>query len=278
MASQNNIPNKPDPFWPEGVVPTHLSKTDKSDIMLVESYTGPLWRCEKCGSLADQSPTDKRYCIACVDKEAQNSAVAKRVNSGWMEQSEELGLAIFERQPEETDTEWRVWTAYRGHYPLKMPTWAELAAETGHAVATVIKAATKWSYRVRLVAWARVTDAEIQEKRIAAIKEMNSKQLTMSQTIQSKLQAAIDNIDPALLRPNEIVNLFKVATELERKITTYIDDTVESDAIAAKAKQVSLTKPEDLGEVVAILQKTGVLQGHTIGIEQTTRIIAKENE
>ncbi len=274
----NLMPNTPDPFWPEGVAPTHLSKADSRDLQLVETFTGPLWTCEKCGMHVDQSPADKRYCIHCVDKESQNSALAKKVNSNWMEQATELGLALFERQPEETDMEWRIWNKYRDYYPRKLPTWTELATVCSSSVATVIKAATKWSYKVRLVAWARFTDDDVQEKRVAAIKEMNTKQLSMSQNILNKLGEAINYIDPATLRPGEIVNLFKVATELERKITTYVDETVANEGAGVKSKQVSLTKPEDLGEVLSILQKTGVLDGKTIGIEQTTRFVAKEND
>jgi len=64
---------------------------------------------------------------------------------------------------------------------------------------------------------------------------------------------------------------------LERKVTTYVDAQVESDNVRATAKQVSWTRPEDLTEVVGILKRTGLLDGKTVGIEQTTRVIAKEN-
>ncbi len=281
MDSNNAVPNQPDPFWPTGVMPTHLGRTEMEDNSIVASFTGitgPAWKCEKCGSYINRSPSDGRFCILCVDKESQNTALAKKVNSNWMEQSGELGLALFERQPEETDAEWRVWNTYRDYYPRKLPTWTELARECNMSVATVIKAATKWSYKVRLVAWSRFTDAGIQENRISAVKEMNQKQLSMSQRILDKLGVAIDAIDPLTLRPGEIVNLFKTATELERRITTYVDETVENESTGSKAKQVSLTKPEDMGEILQILQKTGVLEGKTLGIEQTTRFVAKEND
>ena len=127
-----------------------------------------------------------------------------------------------------------------------------------------------------MIAWARYTDDTVQEERIAAIKDMNTKQLDMAKKITDKLSVAINNIDPMLLRPGEIVNLFKVATELERKITSYVPEKVESTAADAKSKQMVTTKVEDLSEVVAILQKANVFEGKTIGIEQTTRIIAKE--
>lgn len=270
-----SMPKTPDPLWPAGVKPLHIPKEKQSEF---ERLVGPIWHCTKCGRTIGQSIADNRYCNDCYKKEAQNTKLAQRVNSNWMEQAEELGLALFERQPEETDAEWRIWCKYREYYPHKLPTWQELAKACGVPIATVTRAAQKWSYKVRLIAWSQYTDSTIQEKRIEAIKEMNEKQLVMAKTIQEKLKTAIENLDPLTLRPNEVVNLFKVATELERKVTTYVDEKVNSELEGAKSKQVSLTRPEDLSEVVSILKKTGLLDGRTIGIEQTTRVVAKEND
>lgn len=265
----------PDPLWPAGVPAEHLKGS------VAETFNkcvGEVWKCEKCGSLIKQSSSDARYCTLCVDRESRNSNLAKKINSSWMEQATEIGLALFERQPEETEEEWRIWCVYRSYYPRKMPTWKELAEACECSVVKVTTAANKWSYKVRLISWARYTDDSIQEKRIVAIKEMNDKQLLMAQTIQNKLAVAIGALDPMALRPGEIVNLFKVATELERRVTTYVDERVDSVLVDSRSKQVSTTKPEDLGTIVSILQNAGVLDGKIIGVEQTTRLIAKESD
>lgn len=274
-CTESTMPEIPDPFWPAGVIPKHLSPASSREIAIVEAYCGKLSNCEKCGKVVTEGA---KYCVDCADRETKNTAMAKKTNSDWMTQSDALGLAIFERQPEESDTEWRIWCAYREFYPRKLPTWTELAKKCECSVATVVAASQRWSFKVRLVAWARFTDGDIQDKRVAAIKEMNESQLSMSKAIMAKLSTAIDCIEPETLRPGEIVNLFKVATELERRITTYVEETVATDIAEAKSKQVSLTKPEDINEVLQILQKTGLLDGRTIGIEQTTRVISKENE
>jgi len=275
------IPDKPDPLWPQGAEPKHLGPTIRKDAKVAAAYGAGLnaWKCSKCGAFMPRS-TDDRYCVECFKTEKQNSAVAQRINADWMAQSQQLGLALYERQPEETDTEWRIWEAYRRHYPLKMPNWSELAKEVGCAPATVVKAANKWSFRVRLQAWARYTDDTMLEERAQAIKEMNSKQLGMAKTIQDKLKDAIECIEPALLKPNEIVNLFKIATELERRVVTSMPEKVEGTVLDTGSKTEQLTRVEDLGEVVSILSKTGVLnlEGRTVGVEQTTRVIVKEEE
>ncbi len=277
----SNMTDAPDPFWPAGVEPTHLSLEKRKDPAIIEAFkplVGEIWHCEKCGRTDRKSMMDSRFCSECYEKEAQNTALARKVNADWMEQSKELGLAIFERQPEETNNEWMIWEKYRSFYPLKLPTWTELARQTGCSVAVVLKASQKWSYKVRIMAWAQYTDSSVQERRIEAIKEMNNKQLNMAQTMQDKLRDAINLLQPETLKPNEIVNLFRVATELERKITEYMPDKVESAATDTRAKQVATTKPEDLSEVVNILQQAGLLEGRIVGIEQTTRVIAKEDK
>lgn len=276
------VPDKPDPLWPEGAKPKHLGAQMNKDAKVAAAFSAALgtWRCSKCGSTLKKS-TDPRYCVDCLAKEAQNNKVAQTINANWMEQSEELGLAIFERQPEETDLEWRIWDAYRRHYPLKMPTWSELAKEVGSAVATVTKTAQKWSFRARLQAWARYADDETTEKRIAAVKEMNEKQLGMAQTLIEKLREGIDNIDPLTLKPNEMVNMFKMATELERRIVTALPERVDGTVQDTGRKTEQLTKAADLSEVIDILEKTGVLgrrdSAKTVAIEQATRVVVRED-
>ena len=280
LELDKNMPVAPDPLWPAGVEPRHLSPQQRALPEVTAAFSEVLtdiWHCEKCGSSLFRASPTSSLCKKCFDTEAQNSKLAQKTNADWMEQSKAIGLDLFERQPEETDIEWRIWERYRSFYPLKLPTWTELASMSGCAVATVVKTAQKWSFKVRLVAWARYTDSGIQEARVKAIKEMNQKQLSMAQTIQDKLKVAIEKLQPELLKPGEIVNLFKVATELERKVTTYVDETVANEAIESKGKQVA-TKVEDLGEIIGVLQQTGLLNNKVIGVEQTTRIIAKDKE
>ena len=272
-------PIEPDPFWPGGAELLHLTPTEQQNKSIVASYAavqGVIWECRKCGARSDPSKKDPGLCNTCSREEAQVSEMQKKVNSNWMDLAVELGLELFERQPEESDVEWRIWCAYRNYYPLKLPTHSQLAVDTNSSVATVVKATQKWSYKARLMAWARFTDADIQEKRIHAVRDMNSRQLTMTQTIQEKLEAALDALDPLILKPNEIVSLFKIATELERKVTTYVEEQVVSTAMESGTKQALVTKPEDLSEIIAILRSTGALEGKNIGIEQTTRLVVKE--
>lgn len=276
-----NIPNKPDPFWPVGVKPTHLTPEEQRLEATKEAFIaikGPMWECKVCHTQEDQSIVNPDLCRDCYATESQNSALAQKINQNWIEEAKEIGLAIFERQPEETDTEWQIWEKYRSFYPLKLPTYAELAKETGHAITTVVKTAQKWSFKVRLVAWSRYTDAGIQTDRVNAIKDMNTKQLHVASTIMDKLKTAVEGLDPTTLQPKDIASMLKIAADLERRIQSYIPETVENEAIDSK-KAATVTKTEDLSEVISILQNAGVLKENGIvAIEQVTRVIAKGAE
>ena len=273
-------PVKPDPFWPTGAMPDHLSPAQMAATKVSEFVGVAPWTCVKCGTHLNKSSEHPDYCVECWKKEANNTALARKVNSSWMEDSDALGLAYFERQPEETDTEWMIWECYRSHYPMKLPTWSELAKECGCSVGLVTRTAQKWSFKVRLQSWARYTDDSMMEERAAAIKEMNARQVGMAKTLQDKLKTAIDSLEPALLRPGEIVQLLKVSAELERRIVTATPEKVEGTSADVKQRQSTLTKPEDMNEIVSILAKTGVLPGQGIAVEQTTttRIVAKGEE
>lgn len=267
----------PDPLWPTGAVPEHLLPAQRAEALVKSQYEGvDTWTCKKCGTHLNKSSGNPELCGACYALEASATALQRRSNANWTEIAQECGLALHERQPEETDIEWLIWDRYRSHYPLKLPTWSELAKECGCSVATVMKAAQKWSFRVRMQAWARYTDDGMSEERIAAVKEMNARQTEMAVTLQAKLKEAIDKLDPALLRPGEIVNLLKASTELERRIKEALPQRVEGTVADTSAKQKQLTKAEDIGEVVEILSKTGMLPGQKLAVEQTTttRIIA----
>ena len=143
ITDEIEVPALPDPFWPAGVSPKHLSPTDKNDAVVQEAWDSVgvdvNWRCASCGmtGIENRSPKDPLFCNRCYKKRCTSTALANRTNENWQEQSEALGLALFERQPEETDLEWLIWCKYRDHYPLKMPTWTALAEECKCSVATV---------------------------------------------------------------------------------------------------------------------------------------------
>lgn len=195
--------------------------------------------------------------VDVVNEAAEGEVVDTRT---WEDLSVELGLALYERQPEETDREWTVWVKYRSYYPLPVPTWSVLARELGLSVAFVTNTSRKWNFRSRMIQWAKRVDSEDQEKRIVAIRAMNEKQLSMAQRLQDKVSQAIDTIEPALLRPSEVVNLGKFAVELERHINEYREEKVETDVSgSASAAAPPAKKTEDLVEVMKILQQTGIV-------------------
>lgn len=274
-----------DPFWPEGAIPNHITPRQEelsadNFMALKHSFT-----CEKCGKeqqlgtyLSEPAYPGAKVCRACNEKNAQNSALAARINANWMETSKEIGREVFERQSDETDTEWHIWETYRSYYPMRLPTWAELATKSGSAVATVIKTAQKWSFKVRILEWARYTDADIQEKRIAHIREMNEKQLSLADRIMTKVTEAVESLQPALMKPSEITAMAKMVTDLQRTVNTYVEPTVKQNTVESASKQQQLTKVEDISEITEILSRVGLMgQNKTVAVEQTTRVLVTDN-
>jgi hypothetical protein len=269
-VNTNNLVDNHDPLWPSPSEPSYVEALGH----IVDS-----WSCSKCGSVDvdEKSLADTTLCNSCYTNQAQNSALAKKTNADWMEQSVACGLALYERQPEETTLEWMIWDKYRAHYPMKMPNWTELAAECGCAVGTVVNAQSKWSFKVRIQHWARTMDDTMQEQRAKDVTEMNERQVGMAKVLQDKLKTAIDNLQPELLRPGEIVALLKASTELERRIQLSAPEKVTGTALDAGTKQQQLTEAKDINEVVDILARAGMLgNGMTLGIK-TTEIVMKEN-
>jgi len=276
----NVSPVVPDELWPPGALPEHVAALDRKSNELVDAAWKAVgadgqWRCNECGATANRSIRNPQLCATCYAKHEEQTALMRRTNEGWMEQAEQLGLALYERQPEETDNEWLVWEKYRSYYPMAMPRWTQLAKEVGLSVAFVTKTAQRWNFKARMIQWAKAVDAGTQEKRIKAIREMNEKQLSMAQQLHNKVAAAISELDPTLLRPNEIVNLAKFGTELERRITEHHEEKVESTAVDTQSQAKQRTKAEDLAEVMAILKQTGVIDPSVVGVEQKTTILVK---
>ena len=269
----------PDPFWPVDAVPRHLSKEQMKEAKEIGSFVALKeqdWKCEKCGKTVGQSKDDPRYCIQCANEENKKFAIEKKINSTWQEEAKNLGLELFERQPDETDTEWRIWEAYKGYYPMKLPTWTELARVVGCAPGTVVKAAHKWNFKIRILDWARYCDASNQEERVKQVQEINTAQLNHANKMMELVGKALEVLQPEYMKPNEIVSMAKLAADMQRKVVEYKPEQIEQPGMTDRttAKQ-ELTKKEDLTEIAEILIKTGALTGKTIGIEQSTKLVVK---
>ncbi|MBQ8627908.1 MAG: hypothetical protein IJ421_00345 [Prevotella sp.] len=209
---------------------------------------------------------------AAASQTASQLTNSMKAARDWVELARELGLAVYERQPEETDTEWLVWTTYRAHYPGRMPSWTALAAECGVSVATVTKAAKTWNFRLRIVEWSRYTDAGMAEERLAAIKAMNAEQLEQAQILSSKITEALTYLDPATLKPSEIAALMKLAADQQRRVVEYMPEKVEGQIIsgADAASEAKRTDVAAVSEILNIMASAGALGKQILGVEKKT--------
>lgn len=242
--------------------------------------------CPKCGGRGvEPHSTNSHLCDACVKAE-NNRYTLKRKNqiADWLEIAKDAGLDIWLNQPQETQWEYTLWVTYRDSYPGKKPSYREVAQRHGTTLEAVQHAAKRWSWSARLQAWIRHCDDLTMAQRQQEIVDMNKKHIDMAQMLDDKIRVAIEKINPNSLEVKDIAQLLKLSSDLERKARV---DTVAAELIIAEHTQVDtapevkkeVTKQSDLGEVLAVLNKAGVLlpgSGNKVGIKQTTEVVVME--
>lgn len=231
--------------------------------------------CVKCGQTGvPSSPTNRRICLSCDRAMSKRYAVERKKNDGWQEISVQQGLELWERQPSETSLEWQIWQRYCSYYPGRIPPLTHIAQELQLSPYVVSTAAQRWNYKVRIQAWARHTDALTVQTRVDAVKEMHQEHISLAKMVNQKLRVAIEQLNPALMKPSEIASLLKVSSELEKKAQTHVDEKVPNEGLASGAhREEKLTKREDVNEVISVLGSLGLLGGGPlgpIGIKTTT--------
>lgn len=235
--------------------------------------------CPKCGRHSVEvahNPKNRHICIDCEKAENNRYMRLRQHQPEWQEIAKASGLELWEQQPNETQWEYSVWLAYRDSYPGKKPSYGDAAAQLNTTYDAVRKIAARWQFNVRLQAWMRHCDELTLTQRHNEILEMNREHVDMAARLRAKLSQAIDQIDVYSLKPSDLNSLFKTAAELERKAR--VDTIAQEEMRNALSQdngnpelQKTQTKQEDLGEVVKILMKAGVLGDVTqAGIRQTT--------
>lgn len=231
--------------------------------------------CSKCGQDKPAHQTNVHMCVDCSHA-IDSRLTYYRQHTDWLAEAREQGLIPWMQQPGETQWEYTVWSAYRDSYPGKRPTYSSVAVQLATTYAAVKKISQRWSFPARMQLWMAECDRITLLQRREEILDMNKEHVDMARTLRSKLNIAIEKIDPNTLKPGEIAALARLSTDMERKARIDIIAQEEFrkellvDDGSAEIKKTQ-TKPGDLAEVVAILMKAGVLKnGTAIGIKETT--------
>lgn len=230
--------------------------------------------CPRCGQ---RKPVGKTpgWCVDCEKAYNNRYNYIRQHNSNWMEVAKENGIDVWERQPGETQLEWTIWQRYRDSYPGAKPSYKKIAELANTTYDYVVKVASRWSFNTRMQAWITECDRMTLAQRRQEVLDMNRDHIAMAVKLRQKMNAAIDFIDPATLKPGELNSLLKTMTDLEKKARMDVMDVESqlSDGFVDHENpnlKKSPTKQGDLGEVVSILLKAGALGDITqIGVRQT---------
>lgn len=231
--------------------------------------------CPRCGQHKQAHHIDKHLCIDCVHAEDTRLTYYRQHQDDWIANAKENGLELWVQQPGETQWEYTVWTAYRDSYPGKKPSYGDVARQLNTTYNSVRKIAQRWSFQPRMQAWMKYCDDLTLQQRRQEILDMNKDHVDMAAKLRSKLNTAIEAIDPLSLKPGEIASLAKLAAEMERKarVDTIAQEELRRDSMVDTENpdlKKSPTKQSDLSEVVGILLKAGALGDITqIGVRQT---------
>lgn len=214
-------------------------------------------------------------CVECEKAENSRITYYRQHQEDWIANAKENGIDLWNQQPGETQWEFTVWTAYRDSYPGKKPSYSSVAQQLDTTYNAVRKIAQRWSFQMRMQAWMKHCDDITLLQRREEILNMNKEHVDMAAKLRSKLNTAIDLIDPMALKPSEIASLAKLSAEMERKarVDTIAQEELRSNSLVDTDNpdlKKSPTKQADLGEVVNILLKAGALGDITqIGVRQT---------
>lgn len=249
------------------------------DLFVPETTLIAMIECPKCGQLGYPKKNNPHICEDCARVEKQRENYIHTHNPGWMELAKDTGLELWERQPEETDREYQVWLCYRDAYPARKPTYGDIARQLNTTINVVKKVGQRWSFPTRMQAWVQHVDNITLRSRQEQIVAMNASHIALAEKARKKLESAIDFLDPACMKPGEVIQLGRFVTELERKAR--LDETVitpvqidENNAMMKK----SVTPTEDMAEILKILVATGALDAASaVGIKQTTEVVLKND-
>lgn len=227
-------------------------------------------------------------------KQAEALSGREDLNKNWVAVAEEVGIPLWEQQPNETVDEFDMWTTYRDLWPTVRPTITKVAQALSVSPNKVMKASRKWTWAARLQAWIREVNAERTAELRQARRKMVEDQIAIGEKLRSKMLKAVENLDEYDVTPSELVQLLKVTQSFEDTARESLD-AVEHET-AADVDSVDLFVPEgqdeqqgnsrgisaeDAAEVVKILQTAGVLSipGTKVGVRQTTTTeVVAENE
>ena len=231
--------------------------------------------CPRCGQRKPRHSVNRHMCSDCAHAEDTRVTYYRQHQGDWVAEAKEQGLDVWLQQPGETQWEYTVWLAYRDSYPGKKPSYGEVAEQLNTTYNVVKKIAQRWTFPMRMQMWIAECDRITMLQRRDEILSMNKEHVDMASTIRNKLKTAIDKIDENALKPGEIVALAKLAADMERKARV---DTIEQEEARRPfvvdndnpGLKKSLTKKDDLNEVMEILMKAGALgDGTHIGVRRT---------
>ena len=251
------------------------------ELQVISNEPAVMVHCPKCGRYAVANQRDKHLCDECAKAENTRYTYYRQHQDDWITNARENGLEIWVQQPGETQWEFTVWTAYRDSYPGKKPSYSEVAVQLGTTYNVVKKIAQRWSFPLRMQVWIKYCDDITLIQRRTEILDMNKDHISMSEKLRTKLNVAINQLDPNMLDVKEIVSLAKLAADMERsaRLDVINQEDLRREALSSNENPDLKKTPmaqNDLSDVIGILVKAGALG--KVGVRQVTEVVMQPDK
>lgn len=247
----------------------------------MENYTlvetnSDVFKCPRCSRTSAPQAKGKPICTECVALENSKNRKEVAENKDWIAAAKECGIPLWELQPHENETEYRVWQSYRDLYPGQKPTFAEASRRSGVAYSHVKSIAGKWNFQIRMQAWIAHMDSKFRAQKEKEMIEMQESYSEISRVGREKVAQAMQNISPYEMSVKDLVSLLKTVNEIEEKALlktgdaqATLADMSKGDADNANLKKVDHSQ-KDMAEIINVLSAAGVLDDKSkIGIKKT---------
>jgi hypothetical protein len=234
--------------------------------------------CLHCGrDNVMQSRYCKTMCVDCYQAFAsRNTRLKVFGDPNWKEKAEQAGVDLWEQLPDESNQSYRVFKAYMSQYPMQKPTLKRTAEATQLSYGYVSQLARAGHFSERLSAWMVECDRATMHQRRNEMVKMNNQNIIMAQKLRSKLDKALDLINPEDLSVRDIGSLTKLMRDMERdaRIDAIAQEEMQADLAKAgiegsKDLKKNTTSESDLGEVLSVLIKSGAINTDSIGFKVT---------
>lgn len=236
--------------------------------------------CNKPLPKISMSKVDDTICARCASKLISR---AQLDDGSWLEDGLSIGVQYWEQFPTEPRSAFLAFRHYIDAYPKELSI-KEICSSLGYGEATIRHWMKRWKWKERFFEWSRKCDKEAMVQQREIRKDMNDRQIKLSNKLHQMAMARIERIDMDELSPKEVLAWAELAAKLERTAVTDNREVMEAEiesrsyVSAVEKKATAGTDDSGMQEILDILASSGAIQIETSTKITTPKTVDAESE